>query len=488
MEVRPLTGRRGLSLVALAVSVLVAPAAAPAAKEPGNDSPARPQLLRLPAVIGGSTEGASTDRSRLSCERVKDDVWYEIASGRRGPILVRLQATGELDAVVAVFRKARSRLYPVACKTANAHGRLLLPFYGRRNTRYVIQVAEARESVAGTFRLRVFRAERPARPPGQALPGDGMRSAVHPLVDRDDAWSVQMERGRSYRINLVPGRGCLQLLLYRPQTYSFRTDEPVAELSCGGYTLFTPGPDGGGRYSLVVKSDPEIPNLQRYRLEVAAAKEDDLVPGVLLSSGALVANRLSGRGVDLIDLYRFGVAQPSEFRARLGKQPRAAFTITLLTPTGSFVRTVRSEENRTITLRKRLPRGHYYLAVRALNHSGGPYRLQLLVRVVTATDFSVAGLRTVETEPGQPQFLAAHVTPADTAGAVRFQFDRLDPLTGWHFVQTLDAPVAPTGIASATWMPPGVGYWRVHARFLGTLTAARSTSPDVRIVVSDPLD
>jgi hypothetical protein len=311
---------------------------------------------------------------------------------------------------------------------------------------------------------------------------------VHPLVDRDDAWSVVMDRGQSYRINLVPGRGCLPLHLFRPGTYSFRADTPVLDLKCGGYALFTPGPDGGGRYSLVVQSDPEIANLQRYRLEVVRAEADDIAPGVLLSSGAQVADRLSGRGIDLVDLYRFGVSEPSVFRAQLVKGPRATFDISLLTPTGQAVSTVRSVEDRKITLRKRLPRGHYYLVVRSEKRAGGPYHLQLFVRTVTTTELLASGATSVETEPNQALPLTVTVTPPGTGGSVRFQFDRLDPLTGWHFVETLDAPVASTGVASTTWTPPTVGYWRLHARFLGTLTAARSKSDTVRVVVSDPLD
>jgi hypothetical protein len=441
-----------------------------------------------PALVAGSTKGASTERPQLACSPAENDVWYRLTSSRRGPILVRLTAAGKLDAVVGVYRRARSRLYPVACGTTNAKGRLLLPFYGRRHVGYVVAVAQRTESEPGSFRLRVFRAERPARPPGEPLAARGVRSAVHPLVDRDDAWSVVMDRGRSYRINLVPGRGCLPLRLYRPGTYSFRADTPVLDAECGGYALFTPGPDGGGRYSLLIESDPSIANVQRYRLEVAAAEPDDVAPGILLSSGARIAGRLSGRGDDLVDLYRFGVAGPSEFRARLVKPARASFTLTLLTPSGDAVPTVRSVEDGRIILRKRLPRAHYYLAVRAEDRAGGPYQLQLLVRTVTTTEMLVDGSRAVEIDPGRSLALTATVTPPGTGGAVRFQFDRLDPLTGWHFVQTVDAPVGPTGLVATTWMPPTVGYWRIHSRFLGTQTAARSKSELARVVVSDPLD
>ena len=485
MTVRLLTR---VTFAALLLVVLVSSAAASGSGSPANDEPTGFQRLRLPALVVGSTKNASTDQPLPACASTKNDVWYGFASTRQGPIVVRLQAAGELDGVVAVFRQARSRLYPVACATTNAKGRLLLPFYGRRGARYLVAVAQRTGSSAGDFRLRVFRAERPARPPGEPLPTGGVRSAVHPLVDRDDAWSVPMDRGRSYRINLVPGRGCLPLHLFRPGTDSFRADKPVLDLECGGYALFTPGPDGGGRYSLLVQSDPDIANLQRYRLEVAPAEADDVAPGVLLSSGAQISERLSGRGIDLVDLYRFGVSEPSEFRAQFVKGPRATFAISLLTPTGHAVPTVRSVEDRKITLRKRLPRGHYYLVVRSEDRAGGPYQLQLLVRTVTTTEMLVSGATSVETEPNRALPLTATVTPPGTGGSVRFQFDRLDPLTGWHFVRTLDAFVGTTGTVSTTWTPPTVGYWRVHARFLGTLTAARSTSDTVRVVVSDPLD
>jgi hypothetical protein len=477
-----------LGVAVIASTLAVASASGSGAGRPANDRLTDAQALRLPALVAGSTKGASTERPRLACSAAENDVWYGLASSRRGPILVRLTAAGKLDAVVGVYRRARSRLYPVACGTTNAKGRLLLPFYGRRHAEYVVVVAQRTESAPGSFRLRAFRAERPARPPGQLLPAGGVRSAVHPLFDRDDAWSILMNRGQSYRINLVPGRGCLPLHLFRPGTYSFRADTPVLDLKCGGYALFTPGPDGGGRYSLLVVSDTSIGNRQRYRLQVAPAETDDVAPGILLSSGARISDRLSGRGVDLVDLYRFGAAGPSEFRARLVKGPRASFALTLLTPSGDAVPTVRSIEDRRIILRKRLPRGHYYLAVRAEDRSGGPYQLELLVRTVTTTEMLVSGSSALETEPNQALPLTATVTPPGTGGAVRFQFDRFDPLTDWHFVQTLDAPVGPTGLVATTWVPPTVGYWRIRARFLGTRTAARSRSEIARVVVSDPLE
>ena len=468
-------------------ALLVRPSTAPGAA-PSNDSPGHFQPLELPSTLNGTTKGASTDQPGARCAAAKNDVWYGFTSRREGPVFVRLHALGDLDGVVAVFRQARSRFYPVACGTVNAKGLLLLPFYTHRGRQYVVQVAQRTSSRSGDFRMRVFRADPPARPPGPPLPTQGVRSSVRGLVDADDSWSVEMERGHSYRANLIPGKGCLSLQLFRPDAYSFRLDTPVFDLDCGGYTLFTPGPDGGGRYSFRVVADGDNRDRQPYRLHVAPAEADDVAPGLPLSTGAVVSGSLSGRGIDLVDLYRFGAAELSVFRAQLTKPPRARFTVKVLTLTGETVSVHEhgAVDNRKIVLRKKLPHGHYYLAVQSEDRSGGPYRLELSVQGVTRTGLLVNGASSLETDAGRALALSASVVPSGSGGSVRFQFDRDDPLTGWHFVETKDVPIG-GGFVTTSWTPPTVGYWRVRARFLGTIRAAPSGSDYVRVMVSDPL-
>ena len=476
-------------ILILLVAALVA--ASPAAAAPNNDDVADARALGvLPARLTGTTSDASAeaDEPTTTCGRTSESVWYGLRVDRRGPIVVQVETSGKLQAVVGVFRQTRTRLQPVACHQTNANGRTLVAVYGRRNREYMILVGTVRGSQGDDFRLEVSRPEPKSIPPGRPLEG-AADSTVHPLLDRDDAWAFDMERARSYRINLLPSRDCVSGYLFRPRTYRFTEDEvPVAELECGGYTVFTPGPDGGGRYSLLVVSDPDKRAPQRYKLLVAPAEPDDVAPGVNLGAAADLTGSLSGRGVDLLDLYRFRAGLTSELDLRLRMSPKARFAIQVVRPTGEPVEIEPRVLPGRLILRHRLDPGHYYLAVRSTARTGGPYSLSLRVRGITATDMLIAGQRFLQAVPGETQLLAATVASAGVGGRVRFQFDRRDPFNGWQFAQTIIVPIGPSGLATAAWVPPGFGHWRVRARFLGTDTAATSESGYTTIFVAEPLE
>ena len=87
---------------------------------------------------------------------------------------------------------------------------------------------------------------------------------------------------------------------------------PVQVADCGGYIAFTPGIDGGGTYSLVVRAGGPTPVVRPYRLEAAQFGEDDGAPGIKLENGQSVEGSIAGRGVDVVDLYRIGVPRENE--------------------------------------------------------------------------------------------------------------------------------------------------------------------------------
>ena len=472
--------------------LLLALATAPSAfAAPDNDDVGNARLLaELPARTIGTTRDAGTesDEPSFSCAPVSSTVWYRVRSDRTGPIAVQIEARGELEAVVGVFRQTRTRLAPVACRRSNANGRLLLGFYGRPGREYLIGVGARRGSSFDDFGLQVKRPEPKSLPPGRPLT-NAARDTVHALLDPDDAWAFEMARGHSYLINLLPARDCLDAYLYRPRTYRFSDDEePVAELRCGGSTLFTPGPDGGGRYGLLVVADGRKRAPQPYSLHVAETEPDDVAPGISLGGAADVTGTLSGRGVDLLDLYRVRAGTTSELDLRLRMSPKARFTVAVVRPTGEPVSIQPLNRPGRVILRHRLDPGHYYLAVRSEARSGGPYSLSVRVRGITATDMLIQGQRFLQVAPGEPQLLTAQVASAGIGGRVRFQFDRRDPFHGWQFAETVVVTIGPSGLATASWNPPGFGHWRVRARFLGTDTAATSESGYTRIFVAEPLD
>ena len=72
-------------------------------------------------------------------------------------------------------------------------------------------------------------------------------------------------------------------------------------MSCGGYTLFTPGPGQSGVCSILVSADSVHRGQQRYRLRVAAARRDDTAPGIFAPNyarmhGSLAGNRRASSG------------------------------------------------------------------------------------------------------------------------------------------------------------------------------------------------
>jgi hypothetical protein len=475
----------------IGVLLLALSTAPSAAAAPGNDDIGDARLLaELPARTSGTTRDAGTESEEPSyrCGAVSGTVWYRVRSDRRGPIAVQLEARGELEAVVGVFRQARTRLQPVACRRSSSSGRLLLGFYGRPGREYLIGVGVRRGSSSDDFGLEVRRPEPRSLPPGRPLV-NAARDTVHALLDPDDAWSFELTRGRSYLINLLPARDCLSAYLYRPRTYRFSEDEePVAELTCGGSTLFTPGPDGGGRYGLLVVADERKRAPQPYNLHVAPTEPDDVAPGISLGAAADLTGTLSGRGVDVLDLYRIRAGSTSELDLRLRMSPKARFSVAVVRPTGESVSILPRARPGRVILRHRLDPGHYYLAVRSEARSGGPYTLSVRVRGITATDMLIQGQRFLQVPPGEPQLLTAQVASAGIGGRVRFQFDRRDPFHGWQFAQTVVVAIGPSGLATASWNPLGFGHWRVRARFLGTDTAATSESGYTRIFVAEPLD
>ena len=453
---------------------------------PPNDALRAAQKLRQPPTsAGGTTVGATTNFSdpEPRCAAVEGNVWYAFSARRTQRIAVRLRAHGQLDAVVAAFQRVRSQFKLLGCARTDAKGIGGVAFQAQKRGRYLILVGERENSASSTFRLELF-APPLANPPGAHLPPDGARALVDPLTKPEAAWSVALAAGTTYRINLAADRDrCLSLSLFAPGTGSFANSEPLRYTGCGGYFEFTPGPDGGGRYSLLVGAEGNREGGQRYRLQVARAGVDDKAPGLLISSGEIRRGSLDGGSIDVIDLYRFEVSHRTETSARLSTSKGARFDLLLLSSTGE---PIRCECGRTQAgnLRARLDAGEYFLAVRARGQSQGRYRVSLLIREITKTTVLVAGSLNATSARGQVIPLDAQVTPsAAVGGRVRFEVDHFDPIEGWQFYRLFGARVSSSGVASVSWRPPSVGRWRVHAVFLGTRAASPSESRHVLLVV-----
>jgi hypothetical protein len=471
-----------------ALAALAATMGAPAALQ-AEDAQTAPRPL--PARVSNATEGAARPSSdvQISCANATDVVWYRFSVARRGPVLVDVRAGGALDAVVGVFRERRSGVRDMGCRRTDPKGGAALALWGKPQDTLVVGVGRRSGSAAGTFELSVDQAEPLARPNGPLVPASGVSSSLDGLLDRDDAWSVALTAGQPFRINLLATtrNHCVRAALYPPETVAFEQERELAHVfGCDGrrnYLVFTPGPDGGGRYALRITPSPDVAGRQRYRLLAAAAGTDDAAPGIELQSGADVRGALFGRGVDVVDLYSFSVTKRSIFRAELLTRAGVRFDVKLIGRGGSVIGTPSSERPGTFQRFRELDPGLYYLAIRSRERSGGRYQLKLSVREFTTTQMTIDGGTVAESPPGTPHQLTAVVSPAGFAGTVRFQLDRFDPLSGWQFVGFVDAGVDSAGAAAASWTPPSTGSWRIRARFSGTTAASVSQSRPVQLFV-----
>ena len=475
---------------------LFSSAGAIAASRPENDKRADAQRLGgVPSQVSGTTiraEGEATDPAPR-CAPVGPTVWDRLpkADGRTAVVL---RALGQLEAVVGVYRIDRSHITGLACSKTDAKGLAGLDFRAHPKKAYLILVGQRTGSIPGKFELLVQKPESAARPPGRALPEAGAWGSVNRLLDPDDSWAVEMAAGTTYMINVVASsQRCLRLELYHSTVPAFRGDERIQEFGCDGFRTFTPGPDGGGIYTLRISRDGRYRGTQNYRLQVAPATVDDGAPGIPLRNGETVRGSLSPRTIDVRDVYRFASTGESMLTADLQDQPNARFDLLLLTDTGESVDCA-CDQAGPVSLHKVVDRGRYYLVVRSTTGSRGGYKLTLLVRETTNTQLLVDDTTSITVTPDQSVQATARVTsatgaPSTTAvgGNVRFQFDRLDPFSGWQFVRLFAVPVASDGVARLTWTPPSVGHWRAHAVFWGTLTAAPSDTGNVTIDVEEPL-
>jgi len=280
--------------VAAVAALGLAPAAL--AQAPANDNRANAQRLgSLPVTVSGTTAGATRETADpAACAQTTGSVWYRLDGTRAGRLIVRFDAGGDLDATVTVVRRVRSEFSVVRCANTDEQGNALISFETAEDGNYLFMVGQRATSQPGSFRLSLLVPDRPERAPGAKLPRGGITSSVDPLLDQDDAWATTMRRGQTYRINLITGKDeCLGLALYRPGTRSFSGTSPLRSQSCGGYVTFTPGPDGGGRYSLLVLARSGRGELQ-YHLEVARAGRDDTAPGLPLRNLEQRSGFLSG--------------------------------------------------------------------------------------------------------------------------------------------------------------------------------------------------
>jgi hypothetical protein len=466
---------RAALVVATTVVLLSPSAAADLPLPPPNDNRANAILVDPPATVRGTTVGATNEQSDPfnSCATVSSTVWYRIADAPGGRIVLRLQADGDLDGVLAVYASRRSQLSQVTCDLTDARGRAQFVFDAKEGASYYIVFGRLRNSVDGTFTLRAASPGPKSRPPGTPLPRRGVRSTLDPLESPDKAWSTRMRAGTTYKINLVPDRGrCIAYSLFPPGTSSFEGGGAVLQRQCGGYATYTPGPKLGGRYSIFVQVRGTRSAKQGYRLQVAPAGPNDIGPGLPLANQQTRAGSLNGSRINVVNFFHFDVDLSSDVTLRM--RTRGRFDLVLLSETGRRIDCECAGSGRAY-VRRGLRPGQYFAVVRAQTSSRGSYRISLLIRVITRTQTLVGGSTDVTVPAGQSTSVEVHVAPA-AAGHVSIYIERFLPLDGWVFSRRVNLLTGGDGGARLSWRPPTLGRWRLRSFFRGTQTASPSSS------------
>jgi hypothetical protein len=441
---------------------------------PNNDERPGAVSLQLPALVTGSTLGSTTDEADPPCVGGLPNVWYRLDRTTNGRLVARLNALGDLDARVCVVRKARSQLSFVAARATGAQGNLSFSFWGHKSTTYYLIVGQAQPSVPGQFHLTVIAPAKPPVRPGMPLPTAGGTGHLDNLQNPADAWSVTLLRGVTYRIGVeLPVGHCVRVSVFSPGTRAFALDTPIGVYPCGQVGFLTPGPDGGGKYSLLVEE--KRAEATPYRLVVLRNQPDDAGPGVLLTSGQRKVGWVSN--VDPLDLYRFDVPQQSDMRLLV--EARDDVGIRLTDAAGATV----DRATHGVKLIRTLPPGTYHVFVTrassAANNASSnriprtKYRIAVLVRGLTTTELLVNGLTLATVPPETGVALSTFTTPYPQGGITRIEGDYFDiARQQWVFRRAWD--IAPN--TSLTFTPVAVGRWRLRATFNGTDVSAPSRS------------
>jgi hypothetical protein len=479
-----------VAMTKLAVTLLVAfglLASSAQAAPPGNDDRGSAQALAVPSTVRGTTVDATLEAGEpfSSCAGGANSVWYEIAPSAARDLVLELDAAGDLDAVVDVYRRTRSQLSGVTCGQTDRRGRLTLDFSQPRNAELLVRVAQRENSSSDAFSLRVVAPDKPERPPGRALGRSGASASVDRIANPDDAYAVSMRAGTTYRVHLVSRERCVAASLYPPGTSSFEEGSPVRTFDCDAYFIYTPGPGEGGRYSIQVRAPRSRRGALPYHVQVARAGEDDPAPGAPLANDVRVRGALRGSGADVLDLYRFDVRRPSILDLRLRTGGSTPFNLQLVGEGGRRIACACGSSG-SQQIRLKLKPGRYFAAVRSRSGADGRYVLSRLTRVITKTRVLVDGKRDADVRPGRSVAIGVRITPGES-GPVTVDVERFDPLAGWQFHERFQRRAA-GGTATIAFTPPTVGRWRVRATYDGTRTAAPSGPSVATFTVAEPLE
>ncbi|MCB0900742.1 MAG: hypothetical protein KDB83_01225, partial [Actinobacteria bacterium] len=193
------------------------------AAPPSNDNRADAILVEPPKELQGTLVDATleTGTDTSYCANTDASVWYRFTAPKRGAIIVQLDAAGEMDATIDLFRQTRSKYEYTDCDDTDSKGVATIDNESLEpGATYAIRVGKEWGSVADTFALRVLIPSPAPEPPGKDLPAKGEKNSVDRLVNPGDAYHTYMREGRTMRLSLRVNQ-CTSLQVYGPGSSGF---------------------------------------------------------------------------------------------------------------------------------------------------------------------------------------------------------------------------------------------------------------------------
>jgi hypothetical protein len=443
---------------------------------PSNDEMRAATLISsvLPFTLSGTTIGATKDAIDPGCVGGENTVWYRLQRPADNGLLVYLQSGGKrLKTAACVVQLVQAKLNQVTDQVVTGtKGDASFAFQAKRHSTYYLVVSQASGSPPGPFTLTVAAPEKPPVPPGQALTTKNGWGRVDALQNPADAWAVKLDRGKTYLYGVftTPGR-CVSASIFAPGTKSFDTEAPVAQTDCGAVQSFTPGPDGGGVYSVYVGVGNQA---TAYHVFVRPAQPDDMGPGVPIRNGESRSDSVSR--TDALDLYRLDIVSKSDVRVQVDAPKEIG--ISLLNSGGGQMQT--GEPG--LELVRTLGPGTYFVSVR-MSTEPAKYRIQARIRRLTTTSLTLNGGLSAHVKPGEVVSLKTTTDPTPEAGLIRVQADYYDVVArAWVFRTTWDVKPGTT----ISFKPNAVGQWRLRASFNGSHQFSPSRT-DYRTISVAPL-
>ena len=461
---RRLTAGGCALVLAIGVLLCIAASAFAAVAPPPNDNRADATGLgSLRQTVHGTTVGATTESNEpvSDCATTSGSVWYSLSVGSSPPdrIGVKLEANGNLDAVLDVYQRQRSQNSQVDCLRTDTNGRAALAFKPAANTTYLFRVAQLSNSVAGTFSLNAFALAAPPSPPGRRLGARGADGVLDGTLATTAAYSMRLDRRdhvQDQPCQAQPGLHAAQDLRARHELVRRRVARrPVV---CG-----VPPVHAARQRPL------ELPDRRRLEQPRHAALRPARRAGDLEGDGARIflpnyahyKGFLRGNVIDDVRLFRFDVTQRSDLVLFLMAASDAPFDLKLLNDQGRYLQCNCGSSGEE-TIRRQIPPGRYFVVVQAHDFGWGPFTLYRQSRLITHVNVTFDGTGYEQVAPGSVTRLAAHVTPA-VDGPVTIEVESFDPVERWQFYRDYHVS-AVNGLAEIPFRPPHVGRWRARCR------------------------